>query len=145
MKVNDILLINYRLSFFFYKKTIKIIAHIFKVLNIFLFSCHISPKAIIGRNLIISHPVGIVIGDGVIIGDNCLIAQNVTLGVKNFYKSEYPLIGNNVIIGANAVILGAISIGDNSVIGANSTILSDIPKDSVAVGSPAIIKKKNNV
>lgn len=87
------------------------------------------------------HLDGIVIGSGVKIGNNCTIYQQVTLG-KN--KGEFPVIGDNVTIFAGAKILGGIKIGNNAVIGANAVVLKDVPDDSVAVGVPAKVVKKDN-
>lgn len=140
MKIDKVCVAIYRCSHFFYNKRVTLIAHLFRILNVVIFSCHISPKARIGKNIKFAHPTGMVIGDGVVIGNDCLIAQNVTLGVKNFYKPEYPIIGNNVTICANAVVLGDITIEDDVVIGANSTVINDVPKGSIAVGSPARYK-----
>lgn len=91
------------------------------------------------------HPLGIVIGTGVAMGNNCTIYQNVTIGAKSqedANKSKYPKIGNNVIIGSHALIIGDISIGDNVVVGAGSFINSDIPDNSVVVGNPFKILKR---
>ncbi len=98
------------------------------------YGCCISPKAKIGENLTLPHPVGIVIGEGVEIGDNVTIYQNVTLGRKNKDIAEYPKIGNNVTIYCNSVVVGDISIGDNTVIGCNSTILKSVEPNSKCVG-----------
>ncbi|EJG0027407.1 serine O-acetyltransferase [Vibrio alginolyticus] len=141
MQVDKICVALYRCSYFFYNNKLKLIANIFRLLNVIIFSCHISPKAKLGKGIKLAHPTGIVIGDGVEVGDNCLIAQNVTLGVKNFYRNEYPKIGDNVVICANAVVLGDISVGNNVIIGANSTVIFDVPNNKVAIGSPARFKE----
>ncbi|SUI22344.1 Serine acetyltransferase [Sebaldella termitidis] len=89
--------------------------------------------------------MGIVIGETSIIGENVTIYHGVTLGGVSLDKGKrHPTIGNNVIIGAGAKVLGNITIGDNSKIGANSVILKDIPKDSVAVGVPGKIITKSS-
>ena len=89
--------------------------------------------------------MGIVIGETSIIGENVTIYHGVTLGGVSLDKGKrHPTIGNNVIIGAGAKVLGNITIGDNSKIGANSVILKDIPKDSVAVGVPCKIITKSS-
>ena len=89
--------------------------------------------------------MGIVIGETSIIGENVTIYHGVTLGGVSLDKGKrHPTVGNNVIIGAGAKVLGNITIGDNSKIGANSVILKDIPKDSVAVGVPGKIITKSS-
>lgn len=98
------------------------------------YGCCISPKAQIGKNLTLPHPIGIIIGEGVKIGDNVTIYQNVTLGRKNKDISEYPKIGNDVTIYCNSVVVGDISIGDNTIIGCNSTVLKSVEPNSKCVG-----------
>ena len=101
----------------------------------------------IGKGTIFHHHgVGCVVHDNAIIGDNCHIFQNVTLGSRwtnGVLDGGAPIVGNNVLIGAGAVILGDIKIGDNSNIGANAVVLEDVPEGCIAVGVPArIIRKK---
>lgn len=104
----------------------------------------IHPGAKIGRRCYIDHGMATVIGETAEIGDDVLIYHSVTLGaVTNKNIKRHPTVGNNVMIGAGAVILGDVKIGDNSQIGANSVVLTDIPENSTAVGAPArIIKHK---
>lgn len=107
----------------------------------------ISAKANIGRNTTFHHHgVGCVVHENTVIGDNCHIFQNVTLGSRwsnGKLDGGAPIIGNNVLIGAGAVIIGEIVIGDNSHVGANAVVLSDVPENSIVVGVPArIIKRK---
>jgi len=85
------------------------------------------------------HPVGIVIGIGVKIGSNCMIFQNVTLGTKSLFSSDYPTIGNNVIIGANSIIMGDVEIGNDVTIGAFTLVNRSIPSKAIVVGNPARI------
>lgn len=100
----------------------------------------IHPGAQIGRRCYIDHGMATVIGETAIIGDDVLMYHSVTLGaVKNDKVKRHPTVGNNVMIGAGAVILGDIKIGDNVKIGANSVVLKDVPANSTAVGSPAKI------
>ena len=109
-------------------------------LRLFL-SCDLSVgiKYLSKRKTKFFHPVGCVIGKGVSIGHGCIIYQNVTIGQKlNDSKVElYPEIGDRVIIGANAVLIGDIKIGSDSQIGAGAVVLQDIPPNSTAVGNPA--------
>ncbi|MBD3190502.1 MAG: serine O-acetyltransferase [Candidatus Heimdallarchaeota archaeon] len=105
----------------------------------------IHPSAEIGRNFFIDHGQGVVIGETAKIGDNVTIYQGVTIGgVKLEPCKRHPTIGNNVIIGAGAKILGAITIGDNVKIGANSVVTKDVPSNEVVVGIPARSISKNN-
>ncbi|MBR3898279.1 MAG: serine O-acetyltransferase [Bacilli bacterium] len=102
----------------------------------------IHPGAKIGKNLFIDHGIGVVIGETSLIGDNVIIYHGVTLGGtgKEFGK-RHPNIGNNVLIGAGAKILGNINIGDNVKVGAGAVILNDVPANSTVVGIPGNIKK----
>ena len=106
------------------------------------YHCCISTNADLGENLILPHPLGIVIGSGVKLGKNVTIYQNVTIGQKNWL---YPKIGNNVTIYAGAVIIGDINIGNNVIIGANAVVTKDIPDNSICAGVPAKIIKSNPV
>ena len=98
----------------------------------------IHPGAKIGKRLVIDHGMGIVIGETAEIGDDCLIYHGVTLGgTGKDVGKRHPTIGNNVLIGTGAKVLGPLKIGDNSRVAANSVVLRDIPPDSTAVGVPA--------
>ena len=104
----------------------------------------IHPGAKIGKRLVIDHGMGIVIGETAEIGDDCLIYQGVTLGgTGKDTGKRHPTIGNNVLIGCGAKVLGPFTVGDNSRVAANAVVLSEIPPDCTAVGSPArVVKKK---
>ena len=98
----------------------------------------IHPGAQIGRRFFIDHGTGVVIGETTEIGDNCIIYQGVTLGgTGKDVGKRHPTLGNNVLIGAGAKVLGPIKIGNNVKIAAGAVVLSDIPDDSTAVGVPA--------
>ena len=100
----------------------------------------IHPGATIGRRLVIDHGMGIVIGETAEIGDDCLIYHGVTLGgTGKDAGKRHPTIGNNVLIGCGAKVLGPFKVGDNSRIAANSVVLTEVPPDSTAVGIPARI------
>lgn len=94
--------------------------------------CYISPYATIGKRLRLPHPIGIVIGEGAIIGDDALIFQHVTLGTRSFSMPAYPKIGNRVLIGANATVLGNIVIGDDAKIGAGAVVVKNVDTHAVA-------------
>ena len=98
----------------------------------------IHPGATIGKRLVIDHGMGIVIGETAEIGDDCLIYHGVTLGgTGKDVGKRHPTIGNKVLIGTGAKVLGPITIGDGSRVAANAVVLKDIPENSTAVGSPA--------
>ena len=106
----------------------------------------IHPGATIGKGLFIDHGTGVVIGETAEIGDNCTLYQGVTLGGtgKDIGK-RHPTLGNNVMVGAGAKILGPFKVGDNSKIAANAVVLSEVPSDSTAVGIPARVVKRRNI
>lgn len=98
----------------------------------------IHPGATIGRRFVIDHGMGVVIGETAEIGDDVLIYQGVTLGgTGKDCGKRHPTIGNNVLIGSGAKVLGPFKVGDNSRIAANAVVLNEIPPDSTAVGVPA--------
>ncbi|MGJ4892975.1 serine O-acetyltransferase [Bradyrhizobium sp. HKCCYLS3077] len=96
----------------------------------------------IGRNFVIDHFGGIIVSGYTRIGDNCRIRNGVTIGLRRVEEKAAPVIGDNVDIGAGAKLLGPIHIGNNVVIGANAVVISDVPDDSIAVGVPAIVKPR---
>lgn len=104
----------------------------------------IHPKAQIGNRFFIDHGEGVVIGETTVIGDDVLIYQQVTLGgTGNEHGKRHPTIGNNVIIGAGAKILGNITIGDNTRVGAGSVIVDDVPEHCTVVGVPGrVVQQK---
>ena len=97
----------------------------------------------IGRGFVIDHFGGIVISGYARFGDNCRIRNGVVVGIKKVGEPSAPVIGNNVDIGAGAKILGAIRIGDNVFIGANAVVICDVPDNSIAVGVPAVIRPRS--
>lgn len=109
----------------------------------FFTGIEIHPAAKIGRRLFIDHGYGVVIGETAVIGDDVLIYQQVTLGgTGKELEKRHPTIGNNVIIGAGAKILGNINIGDNVRIGAGSVVVNDVPENSTVVGIPGRIVQR---
>lgn len=129
----------YRVGNYLLKHNIPFLPFLFRAWGIILFSADISPVAKIGKSFRIAHSVGIVIGDTVTIGDNFQCFQNVTLGGRNVEANgrKMPQIGNNVTVFSGACVLGPIVIGDNVLIGANSVVLKDIENNVVVAGSPA--------
>jgi len=96
----------------------------------------------IGRNFVIDHSGGIVISGFARFGDNCRIRNGVVVGLSRVDDPCAPVIGNNVDIGAGAKVLGAISVGDNVLIGANAVVVRDVPANSIAVGVPAVVRPR---
>ncbi|WP_415335206.1 serine O-acetyltransferase EpsC [Clostridium perfringens] len=134
-------LIFYRIAHGLYKIKLFFLARLISQLGRFFTGIEIHPGAKIGKGLFIDHGMGVVIGETAEIGDNVTIYHGVTLGGTGKDKGKrHPTIGNNVIIGCGAKILGAISIGDGAKIGANSVVLKNVPKGKTAVGIPAVIK-----
>ena len=98
----------------------------------------IHPAAKIGKNFFIDHGTGVVIGETTVIGDNVILYQGVTLGGTGKETGKrHPTLGNNIMVGAGAKILGSVTIGDNTKIAAGAVVLNDIPENSTAVGAPA--------
>lgn len=106
----------------------------------------IHPGATIGRGLFIDHGTGVVIGETTEIGDNVTIYQGVTLGgTGKDHGKRHPTIGNNVMIGAGAKVLGPFKVGDNTRIAAGAVVLDEVPPNCTAVGVPARIARRNGV
>ena len=106
----------------------------------------IHPGATIGKGLVIDHGTGVVIGETAEIGDNCTIYQGVTLGgTGKDVGKRHPTLGNNVMVGAGAKVLGPFYIGDNTKIAANAVVLEEIPENCTAVGIPAKVVKREGV
>lgn len=106
----------------------------------FLTGIEIHPGATIGKGVFIDHGMGVVIGETAIVGDYCVIYQNVTLGGTGKETGKrHPTLGNNIVVGAGAKILGNTNIGDRVTIGAGSIVLRDVPRDCTVVGVPGRI------
>jgi serine O-acetyltransferase len=105
--------------------------------NRFVTGIEIHPGATIGHGLFIDHGSGVVIGETTEIGDNVTLYQGVTLGGTGKETGKrHPTVGDNVVFGAGAKVLGAVTVGDNAKIGAGSVVINDVPKDSTVVGNP---------
>ena len=104
----------------------------------------IHPAATIGKGFFIDHGMGVVIGETAEIGDNCTIYQGVTLGgTGKDVGKRHPTLGNNVMVGAGAKVLGPVTIGDNSKIAANAVVLHPVSENSTAVGIPAKVVRRD--
>ena len=127
----------HRIAHFFYNIKLFFIARLISQLTRFFTGIEIHPGATIGKRLMIDHGMGIVIGETAVIGNDCVIYHQVTLGGTGKEKlKRHPTIGNNVLIGAGAKLLGPINIGDNVKIGAGSVVLTSVEKNSTVVGVP---------
>ena len=136
-------LISYRIAHFFYKTHLFFMARLISQFSRCMTGIEIHPGAQIGRGFFIDHGMGVVIGETAVIGDNVLLYQQVTLGGTGLEKGKrHPTIGNNVVIGAGAKVLGNITVGDNSYIGANAVVIKDAPPNSTVVGVPGRITKQ---
>lgn len=106
----------------------------------------IHPGAQIGRRFFIDHAMGVIIGETTIIGDDCVLYQNVTLGGTGKESGKrHPTLGNNVMVGVGAAVLGSITIGDNSKIGGGSVVVKDVPPNCTVVGVPGHIVVQDGV
>ncbi|MDO4353731.1 MAG: serine O-acetyltransferase [Clostridia bacterium] len=129
---------SHRRAHWFYEHDMKFIARLISQVSRRRTGIEIHPGAKIGKRLVIDHGMGIVIGETAEIGDDCLIYHGVTLGGTGKDSGKrHPTIGNNVLIGTGAKVLGPFKVGDNSRIAANSVVLGEIPPNSTAVGVPA--------
>jgi serine O-acetyltransferase len=128
----------HRIAHFLYQIHIPIVPRLISQISRLLTLIEIHPGAQIGRRFFIDHGNGVVIGETSIIGDDVLMYQGVTLGgTGKEHGKRHPTIGNNVVIGAGAIILGNIKIGDNSRIGAGAVVTKPVPPNSTVVGNPA--------
>ena len=131
-------ILSYRIAHLFYINNFRFIAKIISQISRFFTGIEIHPAAIIGRGLLIDHGMGVVIGETAEIGDGCTIFHGVTLGGTGKERGKrHPTLRNGVFVGAGAKILGNVVIGNNVKIGANAVVLHDVPDDVTAVGVPA--------
>ncbi len=131
----------YRFASCFYKIRLFFLARLFCETGRMFTGIEIHPGAKIGKRLVIDHGMGVVIGETAEVGDDCIIFHGVTLGGMRFEDiKRHPTIGNKVVIGTGAKVLGAITIGDNSKVGANAVVTDSVPANVTVVGIPAKIK-----
>ena len=130
--------IYHRIAHFLYCHHLKFLARLVSQWSRFWTGIEIHPGAVIGRRLVIDHGSGIVIGETTEIGDDCLIYQGVTLGGTGKDQGKrHPTLGNNVLVGSGARVLGPFKVGDNARIAAGAVVLKEVPPDATAVGVPA--------
>ena len=142
----------HQISNFFYKAGFDLIARIISQTIRFFTGIEIHPGAKIGKNLFIDHGMGVVIGETSEIGDNVTIYHNVTLGgsspsidsERQRHEKRHPTIGNDVVIGSGAQIIGPIKVGNNARIAANAVVVKDVPENATMVGIPARAVKLEN-
>ena len=138
-------IIRHRIAHFFYEHKLFFLARLESQWNRKRTGIEIHPGAKIGRKLFIDHGMGIVFGETTEIGDNCTIYHGVTLGgTGKDTGKRHPTLGNNVLIGAGAKVLGPVYIGDNVRVGAGSVVLKNLPANCTAVGVPAEVVRINN-
>ena len=135
----------YRIAHKLYKRNHFLAARMISQSARFVTGIEIHPGATIGKGLFIDHGSGVVIVETAELGDNCALYQGVTLGgTGKDTGKRHPTLGNNVLVGAGAKVLGPFKIGDNSKIAANAVVLKEVPPDSTAVGIPAKVVKRGS-
>ena len=142
----------HHISNFFYKAGFDLVARIISQTVRFFTGIEIHPGAKIGKNLFIDHGMGVVVGETSEIGDNVTIYHNVTLGgsspsidsERQRHEKRHPTIGNDVVIGSGAQIIGPIKVGNNARIAANAVVVKDVPENATMVGIPARAVKLEN-
>lgn len=127
----------YRLAHALWRKKLHFLARFSSHIGRFLTGIEIHPGATIGKGFFIDHGMGVVIGETAEIGDNCTLYHQVTLGGTSWAKEKrHPTLGNNVVIGSGAKILGPFRVGDDAKIGSNSVVVKEVPDHSTVVGIP---------
>jgi serine O-acetyltransferase len=139
-------LLFHRFSHWLWNLRLRWLARFSSHIGRFLTGIEIHPGATIGRRVFIDHGMGVVIGETAVIGDGCTLYHGVTLGGTSWNKGKrHPTLGNGVVIGAGAKILGPITVGANARIGSNAVVVKDVPANATAVGIPARILDQEKV
>lgn len=134
----------HRVAHFLYRHGLLFLARLLSQLSRHFTGIEIHPGATIGRRFVIDHGMGIVIGETAEIGDDVLLYQGVTLGGSGKEKQKrHPTVGNGVLVGCGAKVLGSFTVGDNARIAANAVVLQEIPAGATAVGIPARVVRLN--
>ena len=129
--------LHYRMAHWLHAHGMKFFARLISQFSKFLTGIEIHPGATIGRRLVIDHGTGIVVGETAVIGDDCLLYQGVTLGgTGKDVGKRHPTLGNNVVVGSGAKVLGPFRVGNNARIAANSVVLREVPDNATVVGVP---------
>lgn len=130
----------YRIAHFFWQRRLFFIGRFISHIGRWLTGIEIHPSAKIGRRFFIDHGMGVVIGETAEIGNDVLMYKGVVLGGTSLEKKKrHPTLGNNVVVGTDAVVLGAIEIGNSATIGAGSVVIHDVPPSATVVGVPGRI------
>ena len=138
--------IHHRIAHALYQCKIPFLPRAIAEFSRFLTGIEIHPGAKIGKNLIIDHGLGVVIGETAEIGDDCIIYHGVTLGGVDLNPvKRHPTLKNGVVVGAGAKILGNITVGECSRVGANSVVIRDVPPHCTVTGIPAVIRAQKGV
>lgn len=137
---------SYRKANWFYRHNMKFIARYISQRARHKTGVEIHPGATIGKGLFIDHGMGVVIGETTVIGDNCTIYQNVTLGGTGKHTGKrHPTLGDNVMVGSGAKVLGPFTVGSGARIAAGAVVLDAVPENATAVGVPARVVRVNGV
>jgi serine O-acetyltransferase len=127
----------HRLAHTLHNARVPVLPRVVSNFSRFITGIEIHPAARIGEGLFIDHGMGVVIGETAEIGDDCHILQGVTLGGTSLHRTKrHPTLGNRVVVGAGAKLIGAVEIGDNARIGAGSVVVSNVPPNATVVGVP---------
>jgi serine O-acetyltransferase len=134
----------YRWANFLWRRHLKLPARISSQFVRFLTGVEIHPAAVIGRRFFIDHGMGVVIGETTRIGDDVMLYHGVTLGGRSMNTGKrHPTIGDDVVIGTGATVLGPVTIGANSIIGAQAVVVSSAPPNSILTGIPAVVRRRD--
>jgi serine O-acetyltransferase len=136
----------YRWAHWLWLRRLRLLARIHSQFVRFLTGVEIHPGAVIGRRLFIDHGMGVVIGATAEIGDDVMLYHGVTLGGRTSTdEKRHPTLGDDVVVGTGAVLLGPITIGSHSIVGAQAVVVTDAPPHSVLTGIPAVARPKGTV
>ena len=127
----------HRLNHWLWKSNLKFVSRFLAYFSRWLTGVEIHPGAVIGKRFFIDHGMGVVVGETAVIGDDCTLYHGVTLGGTSWQKGKrHPTLGNGVVVGAGAKVLGPIEIGDNARIGSNAVVVRSVTADTTIVGIP---------
>jgi serine O-acetyltransferase len=136
----------YRWAHWLWMRRLRLLARIHSQFVRFLTGVEIHPAAVIGRRLFIDHGMGVVIGATAQIGDDVMLYHGVTLGGRTSNdEKRHPTLGDDVVVGTGAVLLGPITIGSHSIVGAQAVVVMDAPPNSVLTGIPAVARSRGSV